>query len=349
MLLKTKVGSCLSNSERDGMIESDTSLHPRRNLGNRYRSNALKFLRLAESDAERSEEHMNWAEQNARQALLHDYTDTRNWLCLVELKVKTNDKNGIHAVIKDLFSVLGRDPEQLTQLHDVDYIEHGKELVHAALLKDPLNPQDWWNEIVSSEAEGLVREFVERCKRLDFRDQRANIVFARRLEQLHIHGFEDEFLEIAHHLLAHRPQNHELWMQIGRSHERRNEFDQAWLCYDHVQQLRPHLTVRDEFLERLKTEMDGKKQQPWSAPTVEDRHAFLEKMEHLTSRLRTEVHIPPIVELDDEHTDSMDKQKLLDLISSNNMEEAFFYARRLVAQGEEWANEYLSEIQKNLG
>ena len=95
--------------------------------------------------------------------------------------------------------------------------------------------------------------------------------------------------------------------------------------------------------------MDGKKQQPWSAPTVEDRHAFLEKMEHLTSRLRTEVHIPPIMELDDEHIDSMDKQKLLDLISSNNMEEAFFYARRLVAQGEEWANEYLSEIQKNLG
>ena len=331
------------------MNESDSTLHPRRNLGNRYRSNALKFIRLAETDVERSEEHMNWAEQNARQALLHDYTDTRNWICLVDLKVRTKDTNGLHAVITDLFSVLGRDPERLKQLNDVNFLEHGKELVHAALLKDPLNPKNWWDDVVSSEPEILVQEFVERCKRLDFRDQRANIVFARRLEQLQAYGYENEFLEIAHHLLAHRPQNHELWMQIGRSHERRNEYDQAWLCYDHVQQLRPHLTVRDEFLERLKTEMDGKKQQPWSAPTVEDRHAFLEKMEHLTSRLRTEVHIPPIVELDDEHTDSIDKQKLLDLISSNNMEEAFFYARRLVAQGEEWANEYLSEIQKNLG
>lgn len=348
MHLKTRADSCLSNSERDGMNESDSSLHPRRNLGNRYRSNALKFIRLAESDPERSKEHMNWAEQNARQALLHDYTDTRNWICLVELKVRTNDTNGLHAVIKDLFSVLGRDPEQLIQLNDVDFLAHGKELVHAALLKDPLNPEDWWNDIVSSEAESLVLEFVERCKRLDFRDQRANIVFARRLEQLQANGFENEFLEIAHHLLAHRPQNHELWMQIGRSHERRNEYDQAWLCYDHVQQLRPHLLVRDEFLQRLTTEMDGKKQQPWSAPTVEDRHAFLEKMERLTSRLRTVDHDSTEAELDDEHTDSMDKQKLNELISSNNMEEAFFYARRLVAQGEEWANEYLREIQENL-
>jgi tetratricopeptide (TPR) repeat protein len=348
MHLKTRADSCLSNSERDGMNESDSSLHPRRNLGNRYRSNALKFIRLAESDPERSKEHMNWAEQNARQALLHDYTDTRNWICLVELKVKTNDTNGLHAVIKDLFSVLGRDPEQLIQLNDVDFLAHGKELVHAALLKDPLNPEDWWNDIVSSEPESLVLEFVERCKRLDFRDQRANIVFARRLEQLQANGFENEFLEIAHHLLAHRPQNHELWMQIGRSHERRNEYDQAWLCYDHVQQLRPHLFVRDEFLQRLTTELDGKKQQPWSAPTVEDRHAFLEKMERLTSRLRTVDHDSTEPELDDEHTDSMDKQKLNELISSNNMEEAFFYARRLVAQGEEWANEYLREIQENL-
>jgi tetratricopeptide (TPR) repeat protein len=233
------------------MNESDSTLHPRRNLGNRYRSNALKFIRLAETDVERSEEHMNWAEQNARQALLHDYTDTRNWICLVDLKVRTKDTNGLHAVITDLFSVLGRDPERLGQLNDVNFLEHGKELVHAALLKDPLNPKNWWDDVVSSEPEILVQEFVERCKRLDFRDQRANIVFARRLEQLQAYGYENEFLEIAHHLLAHRPQNHELWMQIGRSHERRNEYDQAWLCYDHVQQLRPHLFVRDKFLQQL--------------------------------------------------------------------------------------------------
>ena len=331
------------------MNESDSTLHPRRNLGNRYRSNALKFIRLAETDVERSEEHMNWAEQNARQALLHDYTDTRNWICLVDLKVRTKDTNGLYAVITDLFSVLGRDPERLGQLNDVNFLEHGKELVHAALLKDPLNPKNWWDDVVSSEPEKLVQEFVERCKRLDFRDQRANIVFARRLEQLQAYGYENEFLEIAHHLLAHRPQNHELWMQIGRSHERRNEYDQAWLCYDHVQQLRPHLFVRDEFLQRLTTELDGKQQQPWSAPTVADRHAFLEKMEHLTSRLRKDVVDSTVEEIHEEQTDSIDKQKLLELISSENMEEAFFYARRLLAQGEEWAEEYLRQIQEKLG
>jgi len=331
------------------MNESDSTLHPRRNLGNRYRSNALKFIRLAETDVERSEEHMNWAEQNARQALLHDYTDTRNWICLVDLKVRTKDTNGLYAVITDLFSVLGRDPERLGQLNDVNFLEHGKELVHAALLKDPLNPKNWWDDVVSSEPEKLVQEFVERCKRLDFRDQRANIVFARRLEQLQAYGYENEFLEIAHHLLAHRPQNHELWMQIGRSHERRNEYDQAWLCYDHVQQLRPHLFVRDEFLQRLTTELDGKQQPPWSAPTVADRHAFLEKMEHLTSRLRKDVVDSTVEEIHEEQTDSIDKQKLLELISSENMEEAFFYARRLLAQGEEWAEEYLRQIQEKLG
>ncbi|MEK9697239.1 MAG: hypothetical protein VW270_15860, partial [Candidatus Poseidoniales archaeon] len=71
--------------------------------------------------------------------------------------------------------------------------------------------------------------------------------------------------------------------------------------------------------------------------------------EHLTSHLRTEVLIPPKVEIDDEHIDSMDKLKLHELMVNNNMEEAFFYARRLVAQGEDWANEYLREIQENLG
>ena len=43
--------------------------HPRRNLGNRYRSQAQKFARLAAKDEARFAENMAWAEQNARQAL----------------------------------------------------------------------------------------------------------------------------------------------------------------------------------------------------------------------------------------------------------------------------------------
>ena len=52
------------------MSESQDLLqHPRRNLGNRYRSTAQKFAKLAKADPTRAAENMAWAEQNARQAL----------------------------------------------------------------------------------------------------------------------------------------------------------------------------------------------------------------------------------------------------------------------------------------
>ena len=47
----------------------DLLQHPRRNLGNRYRSQSQKFVGLANRDRTRFEENMSWAEQNARQAL----------------------------------------------------------------------------------------------------------------------------------------------------------------------------------------------------------------------------------------------------------------------------------------
>ena len=50
----------------------DDLQHPRRNLGNRYRTQAQKFVRLAKADPERKDSNLQWAEQNARQALLHD-------------------------------------------------------------------------------------------------------------------------------------------------------------------------------------------------------------------------------------------------------------------------------------
>ena len=70
------------------MVDSQDLLqHPRRNLGNRYRSSAQKFASLAQKDPDRARENYAWAEQNARQAILHDFTDERNWRCLAELKV----------------------------------------------------------------------------------------------------------------------------------------------------------------------------------------------------------------------------------------------------------------------
>ena len=69
--------------------------HPRRSLGDRHRSQATKFLRLAQTDPERSIENSEWAEQNARQALLYDFTHPENWRILAEIKVNKFDEKTI--------------------------------------------------------------------------------------------------------------------------------------------------------------------------------------------------------------------------------------------------------------
>ena len=142
--------------------------------------------------------------------------------------------------------------------------------------RDALDPDAWWEHISQSEENADIEDFAARCRRLDFRDQRANIVFGRRLERLRSAGHEEVFIELAKHLLAHRPINHELWLEMGRLHERRSEIDAAWSCYDQVQQLRPHLNERDRFLGRLKGNMDGEEKKPWSGPSIGHRKAFLE-------------------------------------------------------------------------
>ena len=72
---------------------------------------------------------------------------------------------------------------------------------------------------------------------------------------------------------------------VRRLHERRNEIDHAWLCYDHVQQIRPTEPVRDLFLERLKRAMDGKESVPWSGPSLQTRSDFLERMQNLSQNV----------------------------------------------------------------
>ena len=329
----------------------DDLQHPRRNLGNRYRTQAQKFVRLAKADPERKDSNMQWAEQNARQALLHDFTDERNWRCLADIKVGLKDNDGLGIVLEDVFIVLGRDTEQFEKLKDLDYLQFGLELLEAAFARDPLTPEAWWEALVlrgggndQSDAVLLeIAEFADRCRDLDFRDQRANIVYGRRIEQ----GFEDLFIELSRHLLAHRPVNHELWMQLGRLHERRQEVDSAWSCNDHVQTMMPHLLVRDEFLNRLTERMDGSEKTPWSGPKLEHRTAFLQQMEQLNERVRQDTSEPE-TPTDSEiviEEDYPDKMRLITLIESENISEAFFLARRLVASGEEWAEEYLEQCR----
>ena len=322
--------------------------HPRRNLGNRYRAQANRFVKLAKKDPERSLANYDWAEQNARQAILHDFTDEDNWRCLAKIKHLLGDGEGLEQTLRDLFTVLGRNPEHIDQLIGIDHLEFGLELLDAVFNRDPLDSKKWWKLIDGESLDANINDFSLRCKKLDFRDQRANIIFARRLQIMRENGRIEQFLDLSKYLLAHRPQNHELWMDLGRLHETRQEMGDAWLCYDQVQTLRPRSSARDLFLERMHTRMDDGSEMPWSGiPSVEDRTSFLQQMEKLASSVSTEeeAHID---EPEDEVTEDRDQSKLKAMMENGNFQEAFFYARRLVAQGENWAEEWMRKAKDSL-
>tara|TARA_B100000700_G_scaffold327242_1_gene441228 strand:+ start:2462 stop:3358 length:897 start_codon:yes stop_codon:yes gene_type:complete len=298
---------------------------------------------LANKDPDRKDENLAWAEQNAQQAVLYDFTDERNWRCLAEIKHMRDDGEGLALVLEDLFVVLGRDPNQLDQLKGVNHMEVGLELLEAAFLTDSLEPEIWFDKLDS----GDLENFAIRCKVLDFTDQRSNIIYGRRLERIRSAGHEDIFIDLVHHLLAHRPANHELWMELGRLHERRNEIDQAWLCYDHVQQIRPTEPVRDLFLARLKGAMDGEKAVPWSGPSLETRADFLVRMQNLSQSV-SEVPVVEEVEEEDEEPIDTELKRLQDLIEAGEAAEAFFMARSLFTSGESWAEEWMLKAQSML-
>ena len=135
-------------------------------------------------------------------------------------------------------------------------------------------------------------------------------------------------------------------MELGRLHERRDEIEQAWLCYDHVQQIRPTEPVRDLFLERLKSAMDGKESVPWSGPSLKTRADFLDRMQNLSQNVST---VPLLdIETDDEQPTDNEETRLKDLIAAGEAAEAFFLARSLFTSGEEWAEEWMIKAQSML-
>ncbi len=307
--------------------------HPRRSLGNRHRSQARKFLKMSQDDSD----YIGWAEQSARQAVLHDFTHPDNWRILVETKLLSRDDAGIRAVLVELFTVLGRDPESLNQLDGVNMNEVGLEILEASLYADPLDSDLWW-EIISGDEDGVER-FCSRVKILDLTDIRANVLFSRRLERLRDSGFEEEFLELSKLVLAHRPNNHETWSELGRMHERRGEFDNAWMCYDQAQLHFPDIPARDRFIERMESKMDGGDSISWNAPGIDSRVEFLSRMQTLASQSDStaeisvkEDQITPLSELDV-------------LLDSERFTEAFFLARRMAAEGIEGAIDKVEEIR----
>ena len=119
--------------------------HPRRSLGNRYRSQAEKFLKIREE----SPTNLQWAEQSARQSVLFDFTNEENWKILMRIKVIMEDSEGAKTVLEDVFSVLGRDPDLMSQLGSVEISKSSEDLLNAVFSNDPLDPDLWWEKIGS--------------------------------------------------------------------------------------------------------------------------------------------------------------------------------------------------------
>ena len=308
--------------------------HPRRSLGNRHRSQARKFINMSIDNSD----YIGWAEQSARQAVLHDFTHPDNWRVLVETKLLSKDDAGIRAVLVELFSVLGRDPDSLKQLEGVDMTETWTQILEASLSADPLDPDSWWE--MTNEVQGGVMDFCKRVKLLDLTDIRANVLFSRRLERLRDYGFEDEFLELSKLVLAHRPNNHETWSELGRMHERRQEYDNAWMCYDQAQLHFPEIPTRDRFIERMESKMDDSSKSTWNVPGIDSRVEFLNRMQTLASQA---VSTMDSFVVDDEENSTMDEVDVL--LGEERLTEAFFLARRMAAEGVEGAIEKVEEIR----
>jgi len=327
---------------REGLMREDGFLseslqHPRRSLGNRYRSQAEKFLRIMKGN----DKNLSWAEQSAKQSVLYDFTNEENWEVLIKIKVLMRDSEGARAVLADLFSVLGRDPDLMEQLADRDIIDSCEGLLHAAFSNDPLDPDNWWDKI-SREPDGMD-SFSERLKGLDVSDQRANILFSRRLERVRRGGFEDLFLELTRILLSQRPINHEAWEELGMMYERRGQHDEAWLCYDQAKSVFPDSTAIERFKSRMESIVGGGEGGPWIAPSISDRAAFLDKLGNLT---KTDQYAEIGEIFEDDERDPF--SKIERLRADGKTTEAFFLARRMVAEGADGAAEKVSEILQDL-
>jgi len=313
--------------------------HPRRSLGNRHRSQAEKFLKISQSS-----ENLNWAEQSAKQAVLYDFTNPENWIILTRIKILKGDKEGIRAVLKELFTILGRDPELLSQLKNIDLTRNGMDLLNAGLRIDPLDPDKWAKEVLGNDYE--TEQFKKRVEALDLRDVRANILFSRRIERLRDFDNEDMFMYLSRIILAQRPSNHETWNELGKLHERRGEFDEAWFCYDQAQTYFPTLKVRDRYKERMEAKMDGKANIPWKEPGVKNRVDFLKKMQDMSAPKNFTENLEE--EVGQKQLENDEYQKIANFREQGNLSGAFFLARQLAAEGDENGKILVKEIMEEM-
>ena len=144
-------------------------------------------------------------------------------------------------------------------------------------------------------------------------------------------------------ILAQRPSNHETWYELGKLHERRGEFDDAWFCYDQAQTYFPTIKVRDRFKKRMEAKMDGEATIPWREPIVKNRVEFLKKMQDMSTpkNFKGNLEYEEEIAIDD-------YQKIANFRKQGNLSGAFFLARQLAAEGDEEAKILVKEIMEDM-
>ena len=312
---------------------------PKKSLGDRHRAQSHKFFKLSLNDSENNYENLEWAEQSARQSILYDYTNFQNWELLLKIKLKLADESGIYALLEDLLSVLGKDIDFITQLKKINILPSCVDLFNSILKREPLDADIWWEGIQSGVFD--INEFIERCEKMDFRDRRSNIIFGRRLERLRKNNFDEIFSSLMPNLLAHRPDNFELWIELGKHHESLGEYKDALMCYDQVLEFLPTDKNKSRLTSFINNKFDNKHD---FLPDKREYFSFHNRLRDLASKIdRTDFS----VQTETPKLDNLEL-KLKELVDHNEFQEGFFMARSLISEGEIWAREYFEICKEGL-
>tara|TARA_B100001113_G_C21076284_1_gene607772 strand:- start:182 stop:1171 length:990 start_codon:yes stop_codon:yes gene_type:complete len=322
---------------------NDLKVHfPRKGQGDRCRSQAQKFYKLSEINTRERYENLEWAEQSARQSIMYDYTNFQNWELLLKLKLELGDESGIFSLLEDLLAVLGKDMELISQLKQISITSSCLDLFYSILRREPLNADIWWKGIENGEYN--LEKFEQRCKKMDFRDRRSNVIFGRRLERVRKNGHDVLFSELMPYLLAHRPDNFELWIELGNHHESLNQLKEAWMCYEQVLHFKPNDQNKNRLSNIITSNFDKLTD---FIPQKNDIMSFQQKLEKLAKGIRNNVEEVEELGFGHEIINPLE-EKLIILLNNQEFQEAFFLSRGLLSEGNDWAKKYFEHSKEGL-
>jgi len=130
-------------------------------------------------------------------------------------------------------------------------------------------------------------------------------------------------------------------------HERRGDYDQAWMCYDQAQTHFPEIEIRNQFKHRMESRMDGGASLPWKQPGVSSRIEFLRRMQSL-AKPNTDKISDLQGDFNEEEVTNNPLEEVSLLMGEKRFSEAFFLARRMAAEGVEGAIEMMESIMEEL-